>query len=103
MDLVVKVQKPSACFSMSAFSPLQKLTLTLAASGALNRIRTLELPSTCGYCASRTFDEAGLKSPGAWARPRLALNNNMIPIFSILYLRTHLQAEKFRLRSSLPV
>ena len=35
MGSVVNVQNPSACFSMSTLGPLQKLSLTLLASGAL--------------------------------------------------------------------
>ena len=84
MDFEVKVQNPSACFSMSAFSPLQKLTRTFVASGALKRILTRELLSTCGYWASRTLDEAGLKSPEPCARQRLALNNKTIPMLRIM-------------------
>jgi hypothetical protein len=38
MGGVVTVQNPSACFSMSTLGPLQKLSFTLVASGALNRI-----------------------------------------------------------------
>ena len=63
MGGVVNVQNPSGCFSMSTFGPLQKLIRTFDASGALNRICTRELLSTFGYCASRTFEVAGLKSP----------------------------------------
>src|SRR5579884_812653 len=74
------VQYPSARFSMSAFGPLQKFTLTLVASGALKRISTRELLSTCGYLASRTLDEAGLKSPESCAKPRLAAIRSTIPI-----------------------
>src|SRR3569833_671494 len=61
---------------MSAFGPLQKLTLPLVASGALNRICTRELLSTRGYCASRTFDVAGLKSAESYAEQRLAASSN---------------------------
>src|ERR1700721_4852463 len=86
MDFEVKVQNPSGCFSMSAFSPLQKLTRTLAASGALKRIWTRELLSTCGNWASRTLDEAGLKSLEPWAKQRLALNNITIPMLRIMHL-----------------
>src|SRR5947209_885610 len=70
MGGVVNVQNPSACFSISAFGPLQKLTLTLLASGALNRISTRELLSTRGYFASRTLDAAGLKSPESCAKQK---------------------------------
>src|SRR4051794_23718578 len=68
----MNVQNPSSCFSMSAFGPLQKLTRTLLASGALKRICTRELLSTRGYCALRTLDEAGLKSLASCARQKLA-------------------------------
>src|ERR1700722_5474523 len=88
MDFEVKVQNPSACFSMSAFSPLQKLTFTFVASGALKRIWTRELLSTCGYWASRTLDEAGLKSLEPWAKQRLALNNINIAMVRIMHLRS---------------
>src|SRR6476469_924600 len=70
MGGVVNVQNPSACFSMSAFGPLQKLTRTLLASGALNRISTRELLSTRGYWAFRALDVAGLKSPEPCARQK---------------------------------
>src|SRR4051812_20461168 len=71
MGGVVNVQSPSACFSISAFGPLQKFTLTLVASGALKRISTREELSTRGYGASRTLDVAGLKSPESCAKQKL--------------------------------
>ena len=80
MGGVAKVQNPSACFSISAFGPLQKLTLTLPASGALKRIRTRELLSTAGYCAFITFVVAGLKSPEPWARQKGAVTSMVIAI-----------------------
>ena len=57
------VQKPSACFSMSTFGPLQKFRRTLVASGALMRTSTLPAPSTRGYSAPQTLVVAGWKSP----------------------------------------
>jgi hypothetical protein len=63
--------EPVRLLLVSALSPLQKLTLTFVASGALKRIWTRELPSTCGYCASKTLDEAGLKSLEPWAQQKL--------------------------------
>ena len=62
---VVTVQKPSACFSMSTFGPLQKFNRTFAASGAFTRTSTLPAPSTRGYSAPQTFVAAGRKSPGS--------------------------------------
>src|SRR5579863_8645804 len=88
MDFVVNLQNPSACFSMSAFSPLQKFTRTFVASGALNRIWTRELLSTWGNWASRTLEEAGLKSLEPWAKQRLALNNIGIAMVRIMHLRS---------------
>jgi hypothetical protein len=108
MDFVVNLQNPSACFSMSAFSPLQKLTLTFVASGALKRIWTRELLSTCGNWASRTLDEAGLKSLGPWAKQKLALNNNKIAMVRIMHLWdlgkvfTTLQLGKLKHRNRIP-
>src|ERR1017187_5815923 len=72
---------------MSTFGPLQKLSFTFVASGALNRICTRELLSTRGYCASRTFDVAGLKSTESCARQKLAANSTTIPISLIAHLR----------------
>src|SRR5271165_6601886 len=80
MGGVVTVQNPSGCFSMSTFGPLQKLSFTFVASGALKRIWTRELLSTRGYCASRTFDVAGLKSPESCAKQKLAAKRITIPI-----------------------
>src|SRR5580658_5189436 len=88
MDFEVKVQNPSGCFSMSAFSPLQKLTLTFVASGDLKRIWTRELLSTCGNRASRTLDEAGLKSPCAKQKPVASRITNPIRF------KTHLREAK---------
>jgi alpha-N-arabinofuranosidase len=48
---------------MSTLGPLQKLARTFVASGALNRISTLPVPSTRGYSAPHTLVDAGLKSP----------------------------------------
>src|SRR5579859_3756937 len=87
MGGVVNVQNPSGCFSMSTLGPLQKLSLTLLASGALNRICTRELASTRGYCASRTFDVAALKSSGSCAKQKVAASSSTIPIRFIMYLR----------------
>src|ERR1019366_1683974 len=94
---VVNIQKPSACFSMSTFGPLQKLSFTFVASGALNRICTRELPSTFGYCASRTFDVAGLKSPRSCAKQKLAASSITNPIT----FKTHLRANVYRDRAGL--
>src|ERR1700738_2813867 len=85
MGGVVTVQNPSACFSMSTLGPLQKLSFTFIASGALNRICTRELLSTFGYCASRTFDVAGLKSPESCAKQQLAAKSTTIPISFIAH------------------
>src|SRR5581483_6583188 len=68
---------------MSPFGPLQKLTRTLLASGALMRISTRELLSTRGYCASRTLDVAGLKSPESCARQNGAASSATIVISRI--------------------
>src|SRR5882724_7670438 len=87
MGGVVTAQNPSACFSMSTLGPLQKLSFTFAASGAVNRICTRELLSTRGYCASRTFDVAGLKSPGSCAKQQLTANRNTIPNTFTVHLR----------------
>jgi len=87
MGGVVKVQNPSGCFSMSTLGPLQKFSLTLVASGALNRISTRELLSTLGYCASRTFEVAGLKSPESWPKQKLVASSTTIPIIFIGNLR----------------
>ena len=56
------LQKPSGCFTMSTFGPLQKFSRTFVASGALSRTSTRPLLSTRGYCASHTLVEAGRKS-----------------------------------------
>src|SRR5881227_1089083 len=87
MGGVVAVQYPSDPLSMSILGPLQKLSFTLAASGALNRICTRELLSTFGYCASSTFDDEGLKSPCSCAKQRLAANTTPIAINLIAFLR----------------
>src|SRR5579884_122927 len=88
MGGVVNVQKPSAVFSISAFGPLQKLTRTFSALGALIRISTRELPSTRGYCASRTLDDAGLKSPDSCAKQKGATSIIINPIRRIGLLKT---------------
>src|SRR4249920_732537 len=90
---VVIVQKPSACFSMSTFGPLQKFSFTFAASGALNRICTRELASTLGYCASRTFDVAGLKSPASCPKQTLAASSIKI----VNTFKVHLHKRQSRL------
>ena len=93
----MKVQKPSGCFSMSTLGPLQKLSFTFVASGALNRICTRELPSTFGYCASRTFDVAGLKSPWSCAKQTLAASS----IANAITFKVHLRADRFESESRL--
>src|SRR5688572_14646880 len=67
MGSVVYVQNPSSCFCMSTLGPLQKLSFTLLASGALMRSCTRPAESTRGYCAFITLLSAGLKSPGSCA------------------------------------
>src|SRR5579871_2115064 len=92
---VVNVQNPSACFSMSAFGPLQKFTRTFAASGALKRISTRELLSTRGYCASRTLDVAGLKSPSCATQKcydaSISITNAFIRISSPCFYRNRVR------------
>ena len=46
---MVTVQKPSGCFTMSTFGPLQKFKRTLVASGAFTRTSTRPVLSTRGY------------------------------------------------------
>ncbi len=62
---MVTVQKPSGCFTMSTFGPLQKFNRTFVASGALTRTSTLPALSTRGYSAPQTLVAAGRKSPGS--------------------------------------
>jgi hypothetical protein len=50
------------CFSISTFGPLQKFSLTFAASGAFTRISTLRALSTRGYAAPQTLVSAGRNS-----------------------------------------
>lgn len=61
--------------------------MTFEASGALNRICTRELLSTCQYCASRTFELAGLKSLEFRANDKLAANRAPTPITFTAFLR----------------
>src|SRR3569833_3091122 len=96
MGGVVNVQNPSGCLSISALGPLQKFTRTLVASGALKRMSTRELLSTFGYCASRTFDVAGLKLPASCAKQKLAANSIHTPANFIFSLRKRLLANLSR-------
>ena len=75
----MKVQKPSACFTMSTFGPLQKLSRTFVASGALIRTSTLPAPSTRGYSAPQTLVVAGWKPAGSCAEQTLARNRSANP------------------------
>src|SRR6185295_8684694 len=72
---------PSDCFTRSSFGPLQKLTRTFVASGALIRTSTLPAPSTRGYSAPQTFVAAGRNSPDSWAEQRLATRKSAHPAF----------------------
>ena len=70
---------------MSTFGPLQKLSFTLVASGALMRICTRPPSSTRGYSAPQTLVSAGLKLSAPWAKPSVAVrhNANAIAVFFI--------------------
>jgi hypothetical protein len=71
---------------MSSFGPLQKLSLTVVASGAFKRNWALEPLSTRGYAAPGTLVEAGAKLSVFCAQQQLENKSSAIPIFFIEFL-----------------
>src|SRR5262245_16275677 len=60
---------------MSTFGPLQKLSFTLFASGALMRTCTRPVASMRGYSAPHTFVSAGWNWAASWANETPAVTS----------------------------